>query len=328
MKKIIQGIKGKTVIVFGAGDGGRRLTEVLPADIAYYVDNSERKHNTEFMHSKVYSPSRLLYEDKEKIIILVASMFYDEIRKQLIDMGFIENTHFFDGLEFVEQINNCGRQDNLLTMRAALKRVSRLNIDISTVIDIGASNGMWTRQAAMYFPEAFYFMIEARKEHEEGLAETKKKYRNSDYILAAAGDNCGEIFFNATEDLLGGAASHNRFIDNCIVTPMVTVDTCVDDYNLQGPFLLKLDTHGFEIPIFRGAEKALKDTKIIVVEAYNYNINGGIRFHELCDFMEQKGFRCIDIADPMHRPRDNAFWQMDLFFISKDHPIFLSNSYY
>ncbi|HQI17277.1 MAG TPA: hypothetical protein PLL37_09980 [Bacillota bacterium] len=26
MKKIIQGIKGKTVIVFGAGDGGRRLT--------------------------------------------------------------------------------------------------------------------------------------------------------------------------------------------------------------------------------------------------------------------------------------------------------------
>lgn len=38
---------------------------------------------------------------------------------------------------------------------------------------------------------------------------------------------------------------------------MVTVDKCVKEKN-KVSFLLKLDTHGFEIPIFEGAEDILK----------------------------------------------------------------------
>jgi len=43
--------------------------------------------------------------------------------------------------------------------------------------------------------------------------------------------------------------------------------------------------------------------------------------------MEEHGFRCIDICEPLHRTGDKAFWQIDLFFIRSDHKIFDTNSY-
>jgi hypothetical protein len=38
--------------------------------------------------------------------------------------------------------------------------------------------------------------------------------------------------------------------------------------------------------------------------------------------MRGLGFRCIDICDPLYRPGDGALWQMHLFFIRADHPLF------
>ncbi|MCX7049019.1 MAG: hypothetical protein NTX50_26480 [Candidatus Sumerlaeota bacterium] len=34
-----------------------------------------------------------------------------------------------------------------------------------------------------------------------------------------------------------------------------------------------------------------------------------------------------DLADPLHRPRDGSFWQMDLVFVKKDRPEFTINKY-
>ncbi|MBI1881505.1 MAG: FkbM family methyltransferase [Chloroflexi bacterium] len=186
---------------------------------------------------------------------------------------------------------------------------------------------MWTEQCRKWFPEAFYFLIEAQKPHEPDLITFKRRRSNVDYIIAAAGDVEGQIYFDAT-NLMGGAASHTPFEKNCIIVPVTTVDIQVSLKNLLPPFLIKLDTHGFEVPILEGAKQTLKQTELIVMEVYNFNIvPNSLRFHEMCAYMESQGFRCIDLCDPRHRPRDGALWQFDLFFARSENPIFASNNY-
>lgn len=214
------------------------------------------------------------------------------------------------------------------TLEAALARCRSRRPDIQTIIDVGASNGCWSEVCLHYFPDAFYFLIEAQQPHEPKLRRFKQRHPRSDYALTAAGDAIGEIHFDASA-LFGGAASHEKGGGQQMIrVPMTTVDELVRSRGLRPPYLLKLDTHGFEAPIFEGAAETLRRTALIIVETYNFPLHDkALRFPEMCAYLEQRGFRCIDMSDPLYRARDGAFWQFDLYFAPADHPVFASNTF-
>jgi hypothetical protein len=123
-------------------------------------------------------------------------------------------------------------------------------------------------------------------------------------------------------------ASDRPFEKHNIEVPAVTIDAVVAERKLPPPYLLKLDTHGYEVPIFRGAERALRETSLIVVEVYNFTLcDGALRFHETCAFLEQRGFRPLDLFDVLHRPKDGALWQFDLLLGRTDDAEFRTSSY-
>lgn len=214
-----------------------------------------------------------------------------------------------------------------LSLESALERIKFKDIKIKTVIDVGASNGCWSKIVKQYFPQAFCYLIEANPYHLSSLEKFKVSSDNVDFVLAAAGDINGEIHFDAS-DPFGGLASHISSQDTNIKVPVVTIDSVCKLHDLQPPFLIKLDTHGFEIPIFEGASEVLNETNLVIVETYNFNIaENSLRFHKICEYLEDKGFRCIDICDPLFREKDLALWQFDLFFIRSSHPVFLCDSW-
>ena len=214
-----------------------------------------------------------------------------------------------------------------LSLRSALKRCRRRGLQVGTIIDVGASDGRWSLVAREYFPQAFCLLIEAQKDHKKALEKVKERESRFDYVIAAAGNRQGTIFFDAG-DQFGGLASDTPVGNHCVTVPMVTVDEEVSRRNLSPPYLLKLDTHGFELPILDGAKSTLASASLVVIETYNFKLTAdSLKFHELCTFMESKGFSCIDLVQPMHRPGDQAFWQMDIFFIPSDSAVFSSNSY-
>lgn len=220
-----------------------------------------------------------------------------------------------------------GISRDTLSLHAALKRCEGRGLQVRTIIDVGASDGRWSMVARKFFPQAFCLQIEAQKDHKKALEKVKSRFSRFDYIIAAAGNHGGTIFFDAG-DLFGGLASATPVGDHCISVPMVTIDEEVSSRGLFPPFLLKLDTHGFELPILEGAKNTLKSASLVVIETYNFKLTAdSLKFHEMCAFMESKGFSCVDIVRPMHRPADNAFWQMDLLFIPSDNAVFSSNSY-
>ena len=110
--------------------------------------------------------------------------------------------------------------------------------------------------------------------------------------------------------------------------PVTTIDSAVGLRQLRPPFALKLDTHGFEVPILEGARQTLLSTNLLVIEAYNFRLNpDSLKYYELCALLSTWGFATIDFCDPLWRTRDNAFWQFDLLFVRADREEFRSASY-
>jgi len=94
---------------------------------------------------------------------------------------------------------------------------------------------------------------------------------NCNYILAAAGDAKGEIYFD-DRDPFGGVASKEQTAWASTCVPVTTIDSEIRERKLSRPFLIKLDTHGFEIPIIEGAAETLAMATLLVVEVYNFRI--------------------------------------------------------
>jgi FkbM family methyltransferase len=214
-----------------------------------------------------------------------------------------------------------------LTMPAALERCLKRGLSINTVIDIGASDGRWSKMCLDYLPNAKYLLFEPQEPHKLGLEHLKKGHLNVDYVAAAAGNKEGKIFFD-NGSLLGGLASEGAFEGACIEVPVVTIDNEIKRRGLKPPYLLKLDTHGFEIPILEGAEQIINNAELIIIETYNYKLTkDSLKYYEMCAYMEKKGFSSIEIVDLMLRKIDSSFWQMDTFFIPSKRKEFSNNNY-
>ena len=92
-------LAGKKIVLFGTG----QMSKLLSVEPAYYVDNNEMKWGKSFKKKIIKSPQALVAEEKDRIFILVASQFYEEIATQLKEMGFEENVNFFEGKALFEQ---------------------------------------------------------------------------------------------------------------------------------------------------------------------------------------------------------------------------------
>jgi FkbM family methyltransferase len=210
---------------------------------------------------------------------------------------------------------------------AVASRLAARHPDVATVIDIGASDGRWSGQMMGHLPAAAYFLVEAQQIHEAGLRRFAAAHANCTYAIAAAGARSGVLHFDA-DDPFGGQARAERRSASDLEVAAVAIDDAVRERALRAPFLLKLDTHGFELPILEGASDTLAQTAAVIMECYNFRIApGSLLFHEMCRHMETCGFRCIDLCAPMFRPRDGVLWQMDLVFARSERPEFAHGSY-
>jgi FkbM family methyltransferase len=168
--------------------------------------------------------------------------------------------------------------------------------------------------------------VEAQEIHRPALDAYLRRNMKAQYVLKAAGANRGSLYFDAT-DPFAGQASATPFAGN-IKVPVTTIDAEIAERNLPGPYLLKFDVHGFELPILEGAKQTLKDCSLIVMECYNFEIAPtALLFHDMCRHLHELGFRVVDISEPLWRLSDHALWQMDIFFVPAARPEFQSNSY-
>lgn len=207
--------------------------------------------------------------------------------------------------------------------KAVVARTVPLAGEIRTVIDVGASNGMWTADLLSVLPDAEFLLFEAADPWYDELRRFEAANARVSVEYAAASDHEGEVFFrlDPANPLGGGAASESDQAHTASV-PCLPIDVAVERRGLQGPFLLKLDTQGHEIDVLAGAERVLKETALVVMEVYGIPRAGRPAFDEISHHMKDLGFRLAGIADVLHRPIDGMFWQADAHFLPETHQVF------
>jgi hypothetical protein len=86
------------IVFFGTGSASKKLFERFPYHVDYFIDNNHQKWGEKFEEKMVYSPQKILEEDINNLIIILASQYTVDISRQLHKMGFLENLHFWNGL--------------------------------------------------------------------------------------------------------------------------------------------------------------------------------------------------------------------------------------
>jgi FkbM family methyltransferase len=214
------------------------------------------------------------------------------------------------------------------TLQHALRRLKKHGIPFNSFIDVGASDGIWSRALADHFPGKRHLLLDANKTHLPALAKVCQEYENWSFRFTAVGGQSGTLYFDDS-DPLGGHLSETPLNENYRPCPVATIDDIVAEQKLPGPYMIKLDTHGVEIPILQGAQHTLESTNLLVIEAYNFTFGGpAVPFWELCRHMFQLGFRPLDVFDLLYREVDHAFWQFDLLFAKADLPLFSDPRYF
>lgn len=190
----------------------------------------------------------------------------------------------------------------------------------ASIVDVGASDGRWSRMAMEFWPDARYLLIEADERHYPMLDAFCDRDGRRTAIKAMAGEMRGVGAFSADPSDPWGGQGHGKLVPGAVAKEQVAVDDVAACG--PGPHLIKLDTHGFEIPILKGASQTLRTACAVIIEAYTCTLQpGAVRFWELCQYMAFAGFTCTDMADIMRRPLDGRAWQLDLAFERTDAPM-------
>jgi FkbM family methyltransferase len=214
------------------------------------------------------------------------------------------------------------------TLDNALQRLAAHKIEIASLVDVGASNGVWSKAFAHYFPGRHHLLVEANQVHLPALTELCRERPNWRFAMTAAGGTTGELYFDGS-DPLSGVLATTPWNENYQPCPVSTIDDLLKTHPVPGPIMIKLDTHGVEIPILTGAMETLKQTSVLVIEAYNFTlVQPAVPFWDLCQYMLKLGFRPLDLFDLHYREVDNAFWQFDLLFVRDNLPLFRDTRYF
>lgn len=210
----------------------------------------------------------------------------------------------------------------------ALARMERHQLGIRAIVNIGAGSGSDSAFVQRAWPEARTLLVEMDGAFEPAYRALQRELPNLAWDICAAGpeDKVGRMQktdiggVGGALDLEGGASAGGADVQ------VKRIDTLVREHGLEPPYFLRFDTHGFELDILAGAAETLRQTALVMMECYNFKLaftgDKNLTFDEMVAHMRSLCFRCVDLCDPLYRPGDGALWQMHLFFIRADHPLF------
>jgi FkbM family methyltransferase len=208
------------------------------------------------------------------------------------------------------------------------------NIHPKSIIDGGAASGEWTKSMLTIFPEADFLLADPLHEQVGRLQALAKSNPRLHHEQTALGAKPGKVKFFATDatDSSYIRQENDGIIDNRGTFREVPVNSIADlvkKHKMVAPYLIKLDTHGFEIPILEGAESILGQTQLLIIEVYGIRLQPhSPLFWEVCAWLDKRGFQLVDIHEILKRQGDHAFWQADAVFVPKTHFVPEKKTYY
>jgi len=201
-----------------------------------------------------------------------------------------------------------------------LSELRRYRFSPRSVLDIGASNGVWTATCAAVFPEAEYFLIEPQVyptphpipsgvHHHWIRQAVGKEDAAVDLTVPKGKDSLYRAHIFSRRGRPTPDAAHLR-------VPQTTVDRLLETGAIAPPQLVKLDVQGYELEVMAGATKVWDSAKVFIVEASLYPFWKGCPVvSEVVGFFAKRGFQLYDLSTECREPTSGLLSQIDLIFI-------------
>lgn len=196
-----------------------------------------------------------------------------------------------------------------LTKGASLELIARSGTRIEAVIDVGVQYG--THDLMQAYPDKPHILIEAVEEYS---ARIESAYASIPHklIIAAAADADGSGHLRTVSQRDGEEITHAFLESKGRPVRMARVDTLIREAGIPGPYLLKIDVEGWDIPgrIVDGAAGIMPQVNIVVCEMVTRY------FVDIARRIEAHGFALFDIVDACYY--GGTLWQTDAIFLRRE----------
>ena len=187
----------------------------------------------------------------------------------------------------------------------ALQRLLSLGFQPQIIVDVGASDGAWSKDIDDMSIPAEYYLFEPlssqTSEYREEMQRSLQAHPHFHLQECALGAEIGEVSIkilpevvaSTTLDLEGYSGDYRT-----IVVPRKTIDSLVASQQIPVPNLLKIDTQGSELEILKGAINILEQIDVLLLETWLYRGYGRQTplLNELMAWLEPFGFRLWDMG--------------------------------
>jgi FkbM family methyltransferase len=199
----------------------------------------------------------------------------------------------------------------------------KAGLNPSTIIDVGAYEGQWTRRMVPIFPAAHFLLFEAQPSKQEIIRRNLAKFAGYELEIAVLGAVEGrEVTFYDMETGSSYYPELTSYPRTARAAQTKTLDRMLSGRAL-GEILIKLDTQGSELDILMGAPRLLEEAVCVILEAslYDYNKEAPTLANAI-QFLDSHGFSAVDVIEVHRRSYDGALVQVDLAFLKRRSEVF------
>jgi FkbM family methyltransferase len=208
-----------------------------------------------------------------------------------------------------------------LGMQPTLRGLVHRQFRPKTILDIGASNGRWTRECSEHFPDSNYFLIEPMEEHTQALVALSDVNSKISFEIAAADTVSGKVVeLGISPDLAGSSLHHPTLATRKV--PTVSLDQLFADGRFKQPDLIKLDIQGHEHAVLLGATEVLKNCRLVLSECVMHPYTNTMNLMgDIVALLAEQEFMPYEIVDVIRRRHSGAMSQCDILFVKKGDPL-------
>lgn len=202
--------------------------------------------------------------------------------------------------------------------------LSKYEIRLSTILDVGANIGQFALSASFCFPDAVIYSFEPIP---EAFLRLTKNIRRTPKIKAfncALGDTIRRTSFYSNEftqvsslykiDHRNDNPNYNQRKAKLVEVDVFPLDDFVANLRIKTPVLLKMDVQGMEKEVLLGSKRTLEVIEFILFEAPFVPLyENQLLFDDLNDYMRSIGYKLLAPVG-VNRGKDDMIIEMDLLY--------------
>ncbi len=217
----------------------------------------------------------------------------------------------------------------LPAMYQALGKPWIQQMQVRTILDIGASEGNFAFTVRPLFPNAMIYSFEPLPGVYAALARNLAGVERFRAFNLGIGENDTEMTIHQSQhspsssflemgDLHKQAFPTSAAVAEEVKVKVARLDGLSDQLAIEEPLLVKIDVQGYELHVLRGGEQTIRRAQVIIIEtSFQPLYEGGPLFADVFRFLTDWGFAYQGALDVLADPGSGANLQEDSVFVRR-----------